>query len=167
MPTLDTLEELERWLVSSYGGKKLPADIKFIAQLRWYLFSKYQYDAEKLPPTLSAFKYKVFRSHFVTLVLRRSINPLQNLPSPLNYGWEIIEDSLVPTMTDELPAPLALIELSVCGCKTMCNSNRCKCFKNNLTCTDMCKCTNCENDDADCCDDKDDENLSTDSDDDI
>ena len=50
-------------------------------------------------------------------------------------------------MTDELPAPIALVELSVCNCKTHCNNNRCKCYKNNLPCTDMCKCVNCENDD--------------------
>ena len=149
MPSLHTLETLEQWLVIAYGGNKLPEDVQSIPQLRWYLFSKYQYEAEKLPPTPAAFKYKVFRSHFFTLVLRRSLVALQNLPNPLNYGWEMINNTISPIMTDELPAPLALIELSVCGCKTTCNSNRCKCFKNKLNCTDMCKCTNCENDGVD------------------
>ena len=51
-------------------------------------------------------------------------------------------------MTDELPAPVALIELSVCSCKKdKCDSNRCKCYKNNLQCTDMCKCEDCKNTD--------------------
>ena len=44
------------------------------------------------------------------------------------------------------PAPESIIELTVCGCKTCCNSNRCKCLKNGrLKCTEMCKCENCEN----------------------
>ena len=77
------------------------------------------------------------------MVQRRSHLALQNLPSATDYGWEAQDTSLVPIMTDNLPAPLALIELS--GCKSKCTSNRCKCFKNNLICTDMCKCEPCEN----------------------
>ena len=101
------------------------------------------------------------------MVLRRSLVALQNLPNPLGYGWEMINDTIAPIMTDELPAPLALIELSVCGCKATCNSNRCKCFKNKLNCTDMCKCTNCENDGVDNEDEYDEQNDSEDSDEEI
>ena len=49
-------------------------------------------------------------------------------------------------MTDELSVPLELMELSVCGCKTSCNTMRCKCVKNQLMCTDLCKCVSCKND---------------------
>ena len=52
----------------------------------------------------------------------------------------------MPILTYELPAPLAFIELSICSCKTKCATNRCKCRKNALQCTDMCKCVDCEND---------------------
>ena len=38
-------------------------------------------------------------------------------------------DSLDPIMTDNLPAPMALIELSMCSCKGGCKSRRCKCLK--------------------------------------
>ena len=54
----------------------------------------------------------------------------------------------MPILTDELPAPLALIELSVCSCKTKCITSKCKCGKNALQCADMCKCVDCENDDV-------------------
>ena len=73
-----------------------------IPQLHWYHFSKFQCDAEKLPPAIAALKYKVFRSHFVSLVLRRSLIQLQNIPSPLNYGLESSNNSYVPIMTDEI-----------------------------------------------------------------
>ena len=33
----------------------------------------------------------------------------------------------------------------MCGCKANCTSNRCKCLKNNLICTDTCKFENCQN----------------------
>ena len=61
---------------------------------------------------------------------------------------ESSNNSYAPIMTDELPTPLALIELSVCSCKTNCCSNRC--HKNTLICTDMCKYyVGCEIEDGD------------------
>ena len=39
------------------------------------------------------------------------------LPSFLSYGWEIVENDITPVLTEKLPAPLALIELSACSCK--------------------------------------------------
>ena len=74
----------------------------------------------------------------------QSCNP--DLPNPVEFGWALEEKQLAAKMTDELPAPEATIELSVCSCsKTKCVSGRCKCHKNNLKCSDMCKCQNCEN----------------------
>ena len=48
-----------------------------------------------------------------------------------------------------LPALLALVEMSSCECKKECLSNKCKHFKNNLVCTDLCKYILCENDEKD------------------
>ena len=93
-------------------------------QLRWNMFSKFQCEISNLPPTNTALKCNIFRCHYVTLVLRRSLSTLQNLPSPLNYGWESSGEAYLPILTDKLPAPLALIELSGCSCKTRCATNR-------------------------------------------
>ena len=49
-------------------------------------------------------------------------------------------------MTELSPAPESIVELSMCGCNTGCSSLRCKCKKNNLVCTEMCICMDCEND---------------------
>ena len=103
LPSIEVLEALQSWIVKSYGGKKRPEDVKTIPQLRWYLFTKFQCEVSKSPPTTAAFKYKVFRSHYVTLVLKRSLLPMQNLPSPLDYGWERVNTSYLAIMTDELP----------------------------------------------------------------
>ena len=93
-------------------------------------------------------KYKIFRCHYISLVLRKSLLTMQELPWPLSYGWESYGDTYKAIMTDELPAPVALIELSVCACKTNCVNNRCKCRKNKLQCADMCKYIDCANDDT-------------------
>ena len=90
--SLAILESSQKWIVNSHGRNKRPENIEMIPRLRWYLFSKFQCDAAKLP---------LFPSHFVLLVLRRSLIPLQNIPSPLNYGWESSNNSSVPIMTDE------------------------------------------------------------------
>ena len=149
LPDLFTITNIERFVVKVYGDKKR-TDVDTLSQLRWFLFSKFQYDAARLPPTMSALKYKIFRSHFVCLVLKRSDVPIQNLPPPESYGWELNNRSLDPIMTDNLPAPIALIELSVCSCKGDCSNKRCKCLKNELVCTDMCKCNGCTNNDINC-----------------
>ena len=60
-----------------------------------------------------------------------------NLPSPERYGWELNGTSLDPIMTDNLPAPLALVELSICNRKRGCSTRRCKCFKISLVCTNI------------------------------
>ena len=109
LPTLDVLEELESFVVQTYIGDKFPEHINTIPELRWYQFSKFQTKTDKLPPTASTLKYKIFRSHYVALVLKRSHLSLQNLPPPEYFGWEKIDGELVPIMTDCLPAPMALI----------------------------------------------------------
>ena len=113
-----------------------------LLKLHWYLYSraKYQTDADRLTPTMGALKYKIFRSHFNTLLLRRSHMPIQNLLSPESYGWEKDDNSLTTIIMDNLPAPMAMNE--------QCNMNRFKCKNNNLPCTDIyiCRSNNCDND---------------------
>ena len=73
LTNLETLENLELFVVQLYGRFNYPnKDVTLLAELRWHLFSKFQQDAEKLPPTMSALKYKVFRVHYVSTTLRKS-----------------------------------------------------------------------------------------------
>ena len=162
LPSFSTLDNIERLVVAVYGEKKKSENIERLVRLCWYFFSKFQSDAPQLPSMMSALKYKIFWSHFVCIVLKHAHLPIQNLPSPEGYGWELNGNSLGPIMTDDLPAPIGLIELSVRNCKSGRASKWCRCLKNNLVCTDMCKCQNCENaDDFDI----DDDNINSDIDD--
>ena len=58
---------------------------------------------------------------------------------------EMKDDEYIPTMTDQLPESDAVIKTSLCKCQKGCNTMRCKCRRNELGCTEMCLCTNCEN----------------------
>ena len=41
------------------------------------------------------------------------------------YGWKLKNDTLVPQMTDNLPALQNVLKLIRCGCKTGCKSMLC------------------------------------------
>ena len=84
-----------------------------ISKLQWYLFSKFQSDIIKLLPKLAALKFKIFRSHFIVLVLHRACWNFQQLPSLKDYDGEIRQDKIVAIMTDKLPAPLTLAEYAI------------------------------------------------------
>lgn len=135
---------LESFVIRCYGKTNLKAEN--IPDLRWLLFTRFSNKISKLPPTLATLKYRIFRAHYVALVLKRCSKAIQNLPDATGYGWENVNNALVPILTDELPAPTELIELSMCSCKTNCETNRCSCRKNKLSCTEMCRCSDtCNN----------------------
>ena len=80
--------------------------------------SEYQYNAERLQPTSGTFKDRVFHCYYVTIVLHQA--NLAECFSSSYYRWEFNDSLFVPILTDKLPAPLELIELSVCTCKSDC-----------------------------------------------
>ena len=72
LPSLETLEVLGTFVYLLYEGNL--NEINILAKLRWFMFSKYQYNSENLPSTFGALKYKIFRlSHYVTLTLKRAV----------------------------------------------------------------------------------------------
>ena len=147
-PTDNDLNELELFVLNLYR-QKLPPNVRSLASLSWLIFSKQQAESRKLPPTREAFRQKVFRSHYTALQWKLSHLPTQNLPDPNEYGWSWNDESstYVPIMTTLPPAPESIISLSLCRCKTNCESLRYVCRKNGLSCSEMCFCENCENED--------------------
>ena len=97
------------------------------------------------------FEQKVLRAHYISLVWKSAHISSPVLPNPSDYGWVYNDQDEVyePIMTSLAPAPESIIDLTVCNCKTNCSTNRCKCRKNGLNCSEMCGCNdclNCEND---------------------
>ena len=136
---------LETFVLNLYC-KQRPNSVENLSSLRWYLFSKHQYNSDKLPPISSALNTKILRSHFVSTLWSQShCSQMQRL-DPTTHGWKrLIDESLQPITTDLPPAPEAIVEMSLCKCNGSCDTKRCACMKAGLVCTEMCFCQNCEN----------------------
>jgi hypothetical protein len=114
--------------------------------LRWELFSKRNMEAEKLPPTLGALIPHIKRASLIARISKGYRNAINLIPPLAENGWEIAHDILEPPKCLEQPAPQAVLELVKCGCKGRCQGrSNCSCLKNDMPCTELCKCEDCEN----------------------
>ena len=117
-----------------------------------------QVEPEILPPTQAALDFKITRSHYFSKICRNA-----NDAVPEQFGSKLKNDIYEVVLID---VANVITELSFCKCQTECQTEcktmRCKCRRNNLTCTEMCSCTDCQNDD----DNKDDDEYIFDSEDD-
>ena len=66
-------------------------------------------------------------------------------PSPVGHGWESDGNSLTFLWMTKPSAPECVLNVVHCGCKKGCASSRCLCVQNSVACTELCKCTGCEN----------------------
>ena len=106
---------------------------------------------EKFPPTPRAGYCDSLRVHLqvMTWESRREINL-----DPLEWGWKLNENSLVPIMTDLDPAPSHLLQFVRCKCKAenrRCSTSICSCRKHGLKCVSSCgtcRGKSCENNDV-------------------
>ena len=64
--TADVYNETEEYVLQLYDNERLPA-ISSLAELRWYMISKHQYESEKLPPTKTALDQKVLLAQYTAL----------------------------------------------------------------------------------------------------
>lgn len=74
-----------------------------------------------------------------------------NVLNPEEFGWYNNQvGKLAPVLNLKDCAPESVLDLVRCGCrKTFCTKKTCKCFSQNLKCTEMCTCggeeEKCEN----------------------
>jgi hypothetical protein len=80
---------------------------------------------ESLPPTSAAAAFHSMRAYFQVQQLIKGNDSLL----PLEWGWELVDDKLLPIKTDRPAAPKALMEIIRCNCKANCSTNRCTCKK--------------------------------------
>ena len=135
----------ERALVVIYGGKITDN----LNSLRYKKFcektaSKSSHIlSQSLPPTTASARYHSLRV-YLQVQQWRGVTILK----PVEWGWRLTDDHLVPNMTDLPPAPDRILHAIHCGCSTDCSSGRCTCRKNNLECStacSQCRGTSCSN----------------------
>ena len=109
-----------------------PNDVDTLGSLWWYMFSKYQYERDLLPPIKNALLHMMYRSHYIARVWRSAHISKSILPDPCKFSWKLgkdIKNFYEPIMTDQKPAPVSVVELSFCRCKHGCDTKCCTCKK--------------------------------------
>ena len=86
------------------------------------------------------------RANYQAAIHRRSLARSIGAPSPVGHGWEIVDGKLVIKWMTINPAPDILLKVTQCACKvSKCSSSRCSCKKAKVPCSDLCKCSDCDN----------------------
>lgn len=99
-----------------------------------------------MPPNKDALCLHVKRANYQAAIYKRALDPHPVVPSPHGHGWKVNSDDIFIHWMDLPPAPNSVMELAHCPCKkSQCAKGKCSCLENNLLCTDLCKCSNCEN----------------------
>ena len=146
LPSNETLEAVEKLVCQLFLSKR---DICSLRTLTWWLFTKKQARSPQLPPTQAALHRVVFRALYPLLVWNNDIVPNPVLPPPEGFGWiwEEDEKACITVMTTLPPAPEAIIHLVKCKCmKKRCANNHSKYRKAELTCRDLCGCSDTSED---------------------
>ena len=126
----------EEYLVHVWNGVRSKTIATTFNQLRLQTHFKSTVVAvNQLPPTSSVIQEHLKRSFFVVRNAVTILTPANNPLEPLNYGWIIKSNYLLPVKKLK-PLPNDIIVL--CGCNGKCTSNRCSCFLEGQKCVIYC-----------------------------
>ena len=149
----DVMDSCLKYVASLYGQK----DGESLDTMRSVIFTRKiggkRHVAPKLsslPPTMAAFKLHCARAHYQTMLWKSAGVLSPSHLDPQEFGWEKKSSILQPIYLTkgQLIAPMEVLSLIRCGCKTGCKSAHCSCAKYVLACTEFCACRGdqgCEN----------------------
>jgi hypothetical protein len=101
---------------------------------------------KSLPPCKDALLQHINRCSYQAAIHHRATQQTIDAPSPNGYGWSVRDGVIDVVWKTKAAAPESLMKIVKCGCKTTkCSKGGCSCFRNKLSCTDMCKCKECSN----------------------
>ena len=114
-----------------------------INELRYKLFCQKQHGSESLPPSRNALEEHTKRANYQALIWKSAHIAKPILPKPENHGWMKLEEKLVLVYSSKPGIPREATEFVTCGCKkSKCSTGSCKCYQNELSCTEGCSCFN-------------------------
>ena len=127
----------EKFLLKLYGASSYSSlnEYRHVAYKRAIASSSLtsSFELASLPPTSAAAKQHSYRTYLTVQ------DWMGNSLSPTEWGWQPLEDTLLPVETDISFAPESLLNMVSCGCKyDGCNNMTCSCKKLGLYCTNMC-----------------------------
>ena len=113
---------------------------KTVNEARQVLFAQGNKSIENISPTQAALAQHIKRAAYQAgHVWGQVLEPVQELPSPVEWGWQQSPEGWSPMWITLAEASKACSELISCGCKRACRG-LCKCTKANLPCTALCSC---------------------------
>ena len=75
---------MEQYIPQIYDSKR-PTAMSNLAELIWYIFSKHQYESDKLPSTKMDLDQKVLRAHYTAVIWKSAHTSSPILPDPQEY----------------------------------------------------------------------------------
>lgn len=135
---------LERFVCDLYGQGQ--CDSVDAARYNWFrLGCKSEVS---LPPNKDSLMLHIRRANYQACIFRRSLCQKMNMPPPTEHGWAEDNRELSITWSTLPPAPENILAYAHCSCKkSACNSDRCSCRRAEVSCTELCGCTDCGNSD--------------------
>ena len=131
------LVTLERFVVLLY---QRTSPLLRVNEARKRLFAFGNRKLENIPPTRAALMQHAKRAAFQAgHVWGQSLVANVITPSPADWGWENVGGTWSPVWSSLGEASKVCRELVKCACKSNC-TGRCKCYKSNLPCTQLCAC---------------------------
>lgn len=128
----------ERFVVLLYDKTSSDSSVNVA---RKQLFCKKGRPIDNIPPTQNALLQHLKRAAYQAgYVWAQSIIANQKLPSPSDWGWQLVKNEWHPVWITTAQASDSCAELVSCGCKTGCTTRRCKCVRADLSCTALCAC---------------------------
>lgn len=98
--------------LAMYGSSQ---DVKSVNQLRGLLAASKTLD--KLPPTEDSLYQHYLRCHYQSYIWLNSLQPVIDLPSFEDFGWQLKDSTVVPILQTLPPYPETMPFLTTCGCK--------------------------------------------------
>jgi len=97
----NAMKSMQKFVIALYAKSLKVEDID---ECRYAIYSSGS-PIEKLPPTSAALLQHTRRAIYQVEILKATLTKIQNLPSPLHWGWMLDEfDQLVPFWTAAQPA---------------------------------------------------------------
>lgn len=138
-----------RFIAACYGSKcqGTMSEVRFsVWQSKTKQSQSRSFKLPSLPPTSEAFSLHVRRAHHQACIWRAAQD--ENPPALLatDYGWRADQSNktLLPVAlpADSLAAPINVLKLLCCSCKTSaaCSEKRCSCQRSGLACNLFCEC---------------------------
>ena len=113
---------------------------KTLNELRYSMAITSDKPSKKLPPTDDAFAQHVKRCRFQTFIWISSDQGMPNIADPNGNGWRLVNGKLDIIYTEREPVPENFRKIINYFCTDNCQTNKCRCKKQKLRCTEICKC---------------------------